>query len=91
MGRVRKQTHGGRGAGEWDTPIQGLYYGDEEKGFAELVDDPRWYRISEEDAVDMLRKRMTNYGTKAKKLWMRQNAREVIAEYQKLVRQQEGR
>ena len=36
----------------------------------------------------MLKKRMTNYGTKAKKLWMRQNAPAVIAEYQKLVRQQ---
>jgi len=61
------------------------------QGFAELVDEPRWYKIPEEDAVDMLRKRMTNYGTKAKKLWMRQNAPAVIAEYQKLVRQQEGR
>ena len=60
-------------------------------GFAELVDEPRWYKIPEEDAVDMLRKRMTNYGTKAKKLWMRQNAQAVITEYQKLVRQQEGR
>ena len=27
----------------------------------------------------------------AKKLWMRQNAQAVIAEHQKLVRQQEGR
>ena len=61
------------------------------QGFAELVDEPRWYKIPEEDAVDMLRKRMTNYGTKAKKLWMRQNAQAVIAEHQKLVRQQEGR
>ena len=55
------------------------------------MDEPRWHKIPEEDAVDMLRKRMTNYGTKAKKLWMRQNAPAVIAEYQKLVRQQVGR
>ena len=55
------------------------------------MDEPRWYKIPEEDAVDMLRKRMTNYGTKAKKLWMRQNAQAVITEYQKLVRQQQGR
>ena len=33
----------------------------------------------------------TEQDRQAKKLWMRQNAREVIVEYQKLVRQQEGR
>ena len=33
----------------------------------------------------------TDEDRQAKKLWMRQNAPAVIAEYQKLVRQQKGR
>jgi len=34
---------------------------------------------------------MTNYGTKAKNLWVRQNTPALITEYRKLVEQQEGR
>ena len=35
--------------------------------------------------------RMSRYGTEAKKRWMFYNAPAVIAEYKKLVQQQEGR
>ena len=39
----------------------------------------------------MLRKRMTNYGTKAKKRWLYQNFQAVNAEFKALQQQQEGR
>jgi len=62
------------------------------QAFAQLVDDPRWYGMTNTDlAVRILKRRMEDFGAGAKKRWMAQNFQAVRAELDKLNKQQEGR
>ena len=64
---------------------------EDRRAFTELTGDQRWYQAAEQDAVDMLRKRMNNYADKARKRWIHQNYQALLVEDKKLQQQQEGR
>ena len=61
------------------------------QALTELTGDQRWYRVAEQDAVDMLKKRMDNYAGKARKRWIYQNAPALIEQDKKLQQQQQRR
>ena len=64
---------------------------EDRQAFTELAGDQRWYNVPEDAATNMLKKRMTNYGIKAKKRWLYQNYQAVTTEFKALQQQQEGR
>ena len=67
----------------------GAVQGAKLQAFEQLVDDQRWYAMSETEAVRMLKNRMQNFGNKAEDYWIRQYAPALIQLWQEQERQAE--